>query len=146
MEFFMGILYMFILGSMLGYLLEVLFRRFFSAKRWINPGFLKGPYLPLYGTGLIVLYLLSSYMTFGISNKIANDILVCIFMGLMMTVIEYIAGIISTKIYKVKLWDYSNMRGNIQGIICPLFSFFWLAIAFGYFYLLHPYVIMQLMF
>lgn len=137
---FLELCYMFMFGSILGYIIEVFFRRFFSAKRWINPGFLHGPYLPLYGTGLTLLYIVSNFLDFHIPNQIANDIITCIFMGILMTLIEYIAGIIFIKGFKVKLWDYSKMRWNIQGIICPLFSFFWLVICFIYFYGINPYM------
>ena len=38
--------FLFFVGSVLGWCTEVLFRRVFTAKKWINPGFLTGPYLP----------------------------------------------------------------------------------------------------
>ena len=53
-----------------------------------------------------------------------------------MTFTEYIAGLIFIKGLKIKLWDYSNRRGNIQGIVCPLFSLLWGLIAAGFVYLL----------
>ena len=58
---FLEFLYVFIIGSFLGYIAEVLFRRFVSMKRWINPGFLRGPCLPLYGFGLGTLHLICVY-------------------------------------------------------------------------------------
>ena len=59
MNFFLKLAFLFCIGSLLGWCIEVLFRRFFSAKKWINPGFLVGPYLPLYGFSLCTLYLLA---------------------------------------------------------------------------------------
>jgi uncharacterized membrane protein len=44
----------------------------------------------------------------------------------------------------IKLWDYSNMRGNIQGIICPLFNIIWFALGAAYYFLLHKYVVLAL--
>jgi uncharacterized membrane protein len=137
---FINLCYIFMFGSIIGYIIEVFYRRFFSAKRWINPGFLKGPYLPLYGFGLLILYSLSS-ISFHFNNTVLEDICKCIIMGLLATLAEYIAGVIFIKGYKVKLWDYSNMKGNIEGIICPLFTFFWLVLSFGYYYLIHPYMV-----
>ena len=129
---FINLCYIFMFGSVVGYIIEVFYRRMFSAKRWINPGFLKGPYLPLYGFGLLILYSLSC-VKFNFKNTILEDILKCVIMGLLATLIEYIAGIIFIKGYKVKLWDYSNMKGNIEGVICPLFTFFWLVLSFAYY-------------
>lgn len=52
--------FIFFIGSLAGWLLELIFRRFFSkanpSRKWINPGFLVGPYLPLYGFSLCVVY------------------------------------------------------------------------------------------
>ena len=61
-------------------------------------------------------------------------------MAICLTVVEYIAGIISIKIAKVRLWDYSDEWGNIQGIICPKFSFFWSLLGALYGFLVHPYI------
>lgn len=46
---------LFIIGGSAGWLIELIFRRMVHGK-WINPGFLCGPCLPLYGTGVLVLY------------------------------------------------------------------------------------------
>ena len=52
--------FLFFIGSCLGWGIEVIFRKFFSHSnpqhKWINPGFLTGPYLPLYGFGLWGMY------------------------------------------------------------------------------------------
>lgn len=135
--------FLFFIGSVFGWVLELFFRRFFSAnnpeRKWINPGFCTGPYLPLYGSGLCVLYLMAGirpYINFG--NKIIDNVVLLVAMGLAMTVIEYIAGIISYKGFHVRLWDYSDEKGNIQGIICPKFSLAWGLLGVAYFYLVHP--------
>ena len=135
--------FLFFVGSLFGWVLELLFRRFFSKnnpeKKWINPGFCVGPYLPLYGSGLCVLYLIAGirqYINFG--NQIIDTIVLLIAMALAMTIIEYIAGIISYYGFHVRLWDYSNEWGNIQGIICPKFSLAWGVLGVAYYYLVHP--------
>ena len=46
-------------------------------------------------------------------------------MALSGTLIEYFAGLIFIKGMHVKLWDNSDEKFNIQGIICPKFTFFW---------------------
>ena len=58
-----------------------------------------------------------------------------------MTLIELIAGLIFIKGFKIKLWDYSNRKGNILGIICPSFSLIWLAVGSLYYFLLNPYLV-----
>ena len=132
--------FLFITGSMLGWVTEVLFRRFFTAKKWINPGFLTGPYLPLYGFGIVGLFLIS-FLPIYTGYPWLDAVLIILIMGASMTLIEYLAGLIFIKGMKIKLWDYSDRRGNIQGIICPLFSFFWLLIGAFYYFVIRLYVI-----
>ena len=139
MNLFLTVLFLFFLGSSFGWVLELFYRRLFSAKKWLNPGFLVGPYLPLYGFGLILLYFLSNIPLDFLPNKIWQGTVAVLLMGLAMTVIEYLAGLIFIHGMKVKLWDYSNEWGNLQGIICPKFSLFWTALAALYRFLIHPF-------
>lgn len=132
--------FLFFVGSVLGWCLEVLFRRFFSAKKWINPGFLTGPYLPLYGFGLVGLFAITQ-IPLDTGSGWGDALAYIAIMAVAMTVIEYIAGLIFIKGMKIKLWDYSDRLGNIQGIICPLFSFFWLVISAFYYFVIDPYVL-----
>ena len=51
MTIFLMIAFLFFIGALLGWGLEVIYRRFKKTnidREWINPGFLVGPYLPLY--------------------------------------------------------------------------------------------------
>ncbi len=134
-KYFLAGVFLFFVGAIIGWCIEVLFRRFFSAKKWINPGFLTGPYLPLYGFGTVGLFALSQ-LPVNTGMPALDAILVILIMGVAMTLIEYIAGLIFIKGMKIRLWDYSKQWGNIQGIICPLFSFFWLVVAAVFYFLL----------
>ncbi len=143
---FLKLAFLFFIGSVAGWLLEVVFRRFFSRAnpehKWINPGFCTGPYVPLYGVGLCILYLIALLEGEGwISDPIWNRVVLFAAMAVAMTAIEYIAGILVLKIAKVRLWDYSREWGNFQGIICPKFSFFWAVLGAVYYFLIHPYIL-----
>ena len=113
MKYLVIISTLFAIGSLIGWIIELFFRRFVSQKKWMNPGFLTGPYLPIYGFGI----------------------------GVGMTVVEFIAGLIFIKGLKVKLWDYSDRKGNIMGIICPSFSLIWLVVGSLYYFLLNPFLV-----
>ena len=62
-------------------------------------------------------------------------------MAVSMTLIEYIAGIMLLKLFKLRLWDYSRLWGNIQGLICPLFSLFWTVLGAIYYFFIHPVIL-----
>lgn len=143
------VIFLFGFGCILGWCIELLFRRFISSKnperKWINPGFLVGPWLPLYGFGLASLYFMSFIPFIGIKSldeiTVGSVISAIIVMGLLMTLIEYIAGLIFIKGMHIKLWDYSNKKGNIQGIICPQFTVIWILLAGVYYFFIQPGII-----
>ena len=142
MNLFLTLAFLFLIGSVLGWGLEVIFRRFFSAHRWVNPGFLVGPYLPLYGSSLCVLYLLAMLESLmPVENPLLKKIMLFVVMALAITALEYVAGLIFIRGMKIKLWDYSDRWGNIQGIICPLFTFFWMVLSAVYYFLIHPHIL-----
>lgn len=140
MEFFRYV-FLFLFGGVIGWIIELFFRRFVSQKKWVNPGFLTGPFLPLYGFGVVGFYFMCSLpWESWIPVKWAAVLVEICVIGALMTLLEYIAGIIFIKGMKIKLWDYSKRWGNIQGIICPLFSAIWLVAGIAYLYLIHPWM------
>lgn len=129
----------FIIGGTIGYFIELVFRRIVH-KKWINPGFLIGPCLPLYGVGTLCLYLISSLDYGFIGSDFWRAVFVIFVITFAMTFVEYITGIVFIKGMNVKLWDYSDRKGNIQGIICPMFTFFWGLIGAVYYLFVHRFV------
>ena len=139
---FMILALLFSSGSMIGWCIEVFYRRFKPANKervWVNPGFLCGPCLPLYGFGLTVLYLLALLERYiRIDNDILRKGVLFIIMAAAMTVIELIAGELFIIRRHLKLWDYSQLRFNFKGIICLRFSVYWALLGALYYFLIHP--------
>ena len=110
MDTIKSIAFIFIVGSTGGWVLEFFYRHFVPSigqtKKWVNPGFLSGPWLPLYGTGLSCLYLMS-FITFpGMDPEgWGTKVLVLLIMVVAMTIIEigaeyakaYIDGTITSR-------------------------------------------------
>lgn len=133
---------LFVLGSLIGYVLEVFYRRIFSAKKWVNPGFMVGPYIPLYGFGVVFLYAISNIDLAGFGIPEWASILIHIAaIGIILTLIELVAGLIFVKGMHLKLWDYSNQWGNFKGLICPLFSLIWLIVGSVYYFFINPFIV-----
>lgn len=130
---------LFVIGSLLGYIIEVIYKRVVSKKKWTNPGFLKGPYLPIYGFGTILLYEISSVLISLLNvPKPLEVIIVILTFGILLTLLELLSGIIFLKGFNLRLWDYSKRRLNLNGLICLRYSVYWTILGVGYFYLLHP--------
>ena len=49
----------------------------------------------------------------------------CLLGGAVITLFEFLCGLIFNIKLKRNIWDYSNRRFNIKGQICPLFSMLW---------------------
>ena len=98
----------FLLGSIVGWILEILYRSL-QEKKLVNPGFLNGPYLPIYGSGLVILFFTAKINL--------NPILLILIMAVFMSSLEFITGYLFEKYYKLKLWDYSKERFNLYGYI-----------------------------
>lgn len=103
-QIFLIVLYLFFFGAVGGWVLELLFRRFFSGanpeRKWLNPGFLFGPCLPLYGFGTVLLFILSEldHQLFGsFSGTFWYYPVMFVVMALAMTLLEYIVGVVSFK-------------------------------------------------
>lgn len=149
MEHFQHILtilvFLFGIGGIAGWFIELFYRRFASdsnpERKWINPGFLVGPCLPLYGFGLIVLYGISSLPILQGDNTADKIVLTFVLMGVLLTALEFVAGLVFIRGLKIKLWDYSECFGNVMGIICPKFSFFWTVLGALYYFFLQKHML-----
>ena len=89
-----------------------------SKKRFVNRGFMRGPFLPLYGTGGIMMLLVS--MPFQ-----DNIYMVYVAGCLGATALEYVTGVVMEALFKVRYWDYSDRKFNFQGHICLSSSLAW---------------------
>lgn len=101
---------LFIIYAFLGWCMEVI-GKLIQYKRFINRGFLIGPYCPIYGYGaLLITFLLKRYTSDPITLFIMA-ILVC-------GTLEYLTSYFMEKIYHARWWDYSSKKFNINGRIC----------------------------
>lgn len=98
-------------------------------KRWVNRGFMKGPWLPIYGSGAVIIL-------FSTIPVMESPFLVYILSVVGATVLELITGIGMEKLFKIKYWDYSKCFMNYKGYICLKSSVTW-----GFMGMLATYVI-----
>jgi uncharacterized membrane protein len=114
---FTQLIWYFAIYSLIGWVWETLYLSL-RYKKFIKTGFLKGPFCPLYGTSAILTILL-------ISPFQKNLLLFFIFAILIATFLEYLTSLFFELIFKIKFWDYSDMKLNFQGRIALLVSLFW---------------------
>ena len=116
------LIFLFFIFSFIGWTIEVAYRSI-TNKKLINPGFLKGPYVPLYGTGGIIILIIYSF--------IGNEPIIyrAILYFLTISFIELISGEILLRITGKRYWDYSKNMFNIKGHVCIKFSLAWVILA-----------------
>ncbi|WP_099468256.1 putative ABC transporter permease [Konateibacter massiliensis] len=89
-----------------------------KSKKPVNRGFLKGPMIPIYGEGAIMM-LIATY-------PVRGHIVLEFVMGMVgATLLEYVVGALMETVFKVKYWDYSNQRFHIKGYICLSSTICW---------------------
>ena len=121
----------FFVYAIIGWIIEVAFHAV-SMGKFVNRGFLNGPYCPIYGFGaLAVLYFLSD---------IAKTSKLTLFIGsiFIASLIELVGGFLLEKIFHQKWWDYSDRLFNLGGYICIEFSVLWGMACFILYEAIHP--------
>lgn len=120
----------FFLYSLLGWCAEVAFAAVESGQL-VNRGFLNGPICPIYGFGMVAMLVLLDGWT---------DSVPAVFVGGMIitTLIELIGGWLLYVVFHTRWWDYSKMRFNLGGYICPRFSLLWGAGSVVLVMVVHP--------
>ena len=120
----------FFIFSVLGYFAEVIYCSV-GNKRFVNRGFLYGPYLPIYGFGALI-------VTIFLDPLAGYPIAVFLLGFVLMSALEYFTSWLLEKFFSVKLWDYSKHRVNINGRVCLLNSTLFGLLGLAAEYLIQP--------
>lgn len=112
-------LFIFIITSMCGWVMELIYSSI-SLHRLNIPGFLFGPYIPLYGMGSVIIIALCDDKN--ILKKIGK-------IFVLTTTLEYVISIALEIVVHRKWWDYSNNFLNINGRVCLLYSLYWVVLG-----------------
>ncbi len=110
-------LFFFYFYCFLGWIWETCYVSVLKAK-WVNRGFMRGPFLPIYGSGAIVV------LIFTLPFR-TNPGLVFVVGMASATILEYFTGAAMEQMFHVRYWDYSNQRLNLNGHICVTSSLAW---------------------
>ena len=142
MYLFVMYTFIFSLGAVFGWLVEVVYRHIADPeKRWFNPGFCVGPWLPIYGIGLVIAFLITGLEDkYVVADPVVKKLLLFAMMSLCMTFIELIGGMLLLKFFNLRLWDYREEKFNYKGFICLKFSLYWMIISAVYYFLIHPHI------
>lgn len=114
---FYEVVWIFLIYAMIGWCAEVAYAAL-DTGRFVNRGFLNGPYCPIYGCGILLVIV--------VLTPLKSNLAILYFGSVILTtVIEYITGFLLEKVFHNKWWDYSDKPFNIKGYICLKFSLMW---------------------
>ena len=121
---------LFILYSNIGWLIEVIKTKF-DDKKWVNRGFLIGPYLPIYGISAIVMVNYLTYYKGDIVTVFILALFICSFA-------EYMTSYVMEKLFNTRWWDYSDEKFNLEGRICLKNCFYFGLLGVLLVYVINP--------
>ena len=110
MEQLVYLVLLFFAYSFIGWIIEVVgkYRQF---HRFINRGFLTGPWLPIYGTGTTLITVVMGYLS-RYDSSYGTTFIVSFFLC---GTVEYLVSYVLEKKFHARWWDYSQRPMNLHG-------------------------------
>ena len=101
--------------------------------RLVNRGFIRGPFLPLYGSGALLML--------AVSEPFQHRPVLMFFAGsICATVLEYLTGAVMETLFRIRYWDYSHLKFNLNGYISLSSSILWGVFTILLAEYVHPFV------
>lgn len=127
--------------AMSGWVIESICKTVFAGK-FVNSGFLTGPFCPIYGFGALLVIQSSSiaesiFPDANIAIQITISVLLAI---LSTTLLEYLTGTLMESLFDAKWWDYRQKRFNLHGRVCLEYSLYWGILSYVMLALINPYI------
>ena len=127
----------FLLYSILGFLLETV--RSFLVNSKFTSGILYGPWTPIYGIGTVIVILISNYLFAHLHlSRWVETFITFVIITLILTLLEWIGGILIEKIFHTVFWDYSKEAFSIGKYISLSKSLIWGVGSILFIYVLKP--------
>ena len=109
-ESLINLILLFFAYAFLGWCIEVTLK-YFQFHRFINRGFLTGPWRPIYGSGAALITVVIKGLApleFSVGTTFAVSFLLCGFL-------EYMTSYVLEKRFHARWWDYSQKPMNLHG-------------------------------
>lgn len=127
----------------------------FREKRWVNRGFLFGPFIPIYAFGVVAMVFLlkpindlqPAHLTLSFlpnGGELAIDykyFLIFFAGGLVCSTLEVVVSFVMEKLFNMRWWDYTNYRFNLHGRACLSIGALWGMMSVIVITFLHPYLV-----
>ncbi len=134
----------FVIYAFLGWILEGIYQ-YIKTDKIVNRGFLHGPFVPLYGVGLVVFHFFYTEAIAPLDLDLWFTLIILFgFITIISSLIELLTGAVIETLFHLRYWDYSDEPCNINGYITCKFSLAWGVLGTIVFYFLHLHLIIPM--
>ena len=127
----------FFVYSVLGYFFETIISKI-TGNRFTS-GIMYGPITPIYGIGVVIILIVSKYLFINLHMPRWFETLVVFFsLIIILTLMEFIGGILIEKLFGIVFWDYSHLKWNIGKYISLEISLVWGFLSIFLIYVIKP--------
>ena len=131
-NFIIKIFWIFVIGSIFGFVVEMLYATIYTRTLVIRQGLIYGPFIQVYGAGAVAYYLLITKF------KEPKE---AFFAGAIMGgILEYLFSFFQEIFFGTISWDYSKFIFNLNGRICSLYCVYWGIIAVAFLKIIYPWI------
>ncbi len=129
----------FFIYSCIGFLFETLLAVITHQK--FNSGILYGPITPVYGIGVILIITISHYFFMNLHlPRWRETVIVFFILVAVLTLLEWLGGVLIEKIFGIVFWDYSQLPFHIGHYISLEISFLWGFLSIFLIYIVKPWI------
>lgn len=127
----------FFVYSILGYILETVVS--LITKSNFKSGILTGPWTIVYGIGALVILFTSNYLFKNLHmNRVIETIVLFFVIGIILSFLEALGGVLTEKIFGKVFWDYSSQKYHIGHYISLEMTLVWSVASVIFIYVIHP--------
>lgn len=127
----------FFVYSVLGYFFETIVSKITGNR--FESGIMYGPITPIYGIGVVIILIVSKYLFINLHMPRWFETLIVFFsLIIILTLMEFIGGILIEKLFGIVFWDYSHLKWNIGKYISLEISLVWGFLSIFLIYVIKP--------
>ena len=131
-KFVLIIFWVFIIGCLAGYILEVTWHFILTRRFQTRQGLIYGPFAPVYGLGTLAFYL--------VLPKIKNIFNIFWVSALLGGITEYLCSYFQEKLFGTISWDYSGLFMNLDGRTSITYCILWGILGIIFVKFIYPYI------
>lgn len=127
----------FLIYSIFGFIIETTLKTFFMPG--MNNGILYGPWIPVYGFGTVLIIIIMRTVFNRVkAPRFIKILLMFVLVGIILSLLEYLGGVLIQIIFNKKFWNYSHFKYNLGPYISLEMSLVWTVFSFILVYIIKP--------